>query len=125
MIISGIFVYITSGIVPTFFSDDSEVIDYGTRYLKISAFILPAYPIFFLSNGFFMSLKKSENAMINNLLRNVFVPVIVFYLSKHLSADFDSFFWLWGAFQWSLSILLFLFVIYFMKYRLKESSAII
>ena len=125
MIFSGILVYFTSGIVPSFFSNNSEVIDYGTRYLKIAAFILPAYPIFFLSNGFFMALKKSENAMINNLLRNVLVPILVFYLAKYLSADYNNFFWLWAVFQWSLSLLLFLFVIYYMKYRLEKSSGVI
>jgi len=125
MIISGILVYTTAGIVPNFFSNNPEVLDYGTRYLKISAFILPAYPIFFLSNGFFMALKKSENAMINNLLRNVLVPIFVFYLAKYLSADFNSFFWLWAAFQWSLSLLLLIFVIYFMKFRLEKSRAVV
>ena len=125
MIISGILVYSTANIVPSFFSSDPDVLDYGTRYLKISAFILPAYPIFFLSNGFFMALKKSENAMINNLLRNVLVPIAVFYLALYLSADFNSFFWLWAIFQWSLSLILLVVVIYFMKYRLEKSSAII
>ena len=125
MIISGLLVYFTANIVPGFFSNNPEVIDYGARYLKISAFILPAYPIFFLSNGFFMALKKSENAMINNLLRNVLVPILVFYLAKYLSADYNNFFWLWAVFQWSLSLLLFLFVIYYMKYRLEKSSGVI
>jgi len=125
MIISGILVFITAEIVPTFFSSNPEVLDYSTRYLKISAFILPAYPIFFLSNGFFMALKKSENAMLNNILRNVLVPITVFYLAKYLSADFSTFFWLWAAFQWTLSLLLLLFVIYFIRYRLNKSSAVI
>ena len=125
MIISGILVYITAEIVPTFFSSNPEVLDFSTRYLKISAFILPAYPIFFLSNGFFMALKKSENAMLNNILRNVLVPIAVFYLAKYLSADFNSFFWLWAVFQWTLSLLLLLFVIYFIKYRLNKSSRVI
>jgi len=121
MIGAGALVYISSVILPSFFSQDPEVMNYGTRYLKISAFILPAYPIFFLSNGFFMALKKSENAMVNNILRNIFVPVLVFYLAKYLSADYDSFFQLWALFQWSLSILLLGAVIYFMKYRLEKS----
>jgi len=125
MIISGILVYVTAEIVPTFFSSNPEVLDFSTRYLKISAFILPAYPIFFLSNGFFMALKKSENAMLNNILRNVLVPITVFYLAKYLSADFNSFFWLWAAFQWTLSLFLLLFVIYFIKYRLNKSSRVI
>ena len=110
---------------PKFFSNDSIVIDYGSRYLKIAAFIIPAYPIFFLSNGFFMGLKKSENAMINNMLRNVLVPICVFYLAKYLSADYDTFFWLWFIFQWSISILLLLFVSFYIKRILEKSSAII
>ena len=125
MIISGVFVYLTAAYVPIFFSNDPAVLDYGTRYLKISAFILPAYPIFFLSNGFFMALKKSENAMINNLLRNVLVPILVFYIAKYFSADFNSFFWIWAAFQWSLSLLLFAFVVYYMRYRLQKSTTIL
>ena len=58
MIISGVLVFVTAGIVPSFFSNNNEVIDFSTRYLKIAAFILPAYPIFFLSNGFFYGFKK-------------------------------------------------------------------
>ena len=125
MIFSGILVYFTADIIPRLFSNDETVLEYGRRYLKIAAFILPAYPIFFLSNGFFMGLKKSNYAMINNMLRNVFVPICVFYLAKYLSADFDSFFWLWFIFQWTLSILLFSYVSYYIKKKLDKPSAIL
>ena len=125
MIFSGILIYFTADLVPKFFSNNTVVVDYGSRYLKIAAFIIPAYPIFFLSNGFFMGLKKSENAMINNMLRNVLVPICVFYLAKYLSADYDTFFWLWFIFQWSISILLLLFVSFYIKRILEKSSAII
>ena len=125
MIFSGILVYLTADIIPKFFSDNIIVIDYGSRYLKIAAFIIPAYPIFFLSNGFFMGLKKSEYAMINNMLRNVLVPICVFYLAKYLSADYDTFFWLWFIFQWTISMLLLAFVTYYIKRRLDKSSAVV
>ena len=68
MVFSGILVYLTADIVPRFFSSNEVVLEYGRRYLKIAAFILPAYPIFFLSNGFFMGLKKSNYAMVNNMM---------------------------------------------------------
>jgi putative MATE family efflux protein len=124
MVFSGIFVYLTADIVPRFFSSNEVVLEYGRRYLKIAAFILPAYPIFFLSNGFFMGLKKSNYAMINNMMRNVLVPICVFYLAKYLSADFDTFFWLWFIFQWTLSILLFSYVSYYIKKKLDKSSTV-
>ncbi len=125
MIFSGILVYLTADIVPRFFSSNEVVLEYGRRYLKIAAFILPAYPIFFLSNGFFMGLKKSNYAMVNNMMRNVLVPICVFYLAKYLSADFDTFFWLWFVFQWTLSILLFVFVSYYIKKKLDKSSTVL
>ena len=85
MLIAGVVIFISADIVPKFFSSNPEVITHGSMYLKISAFILPAYPIFFLSNGFFMALKKSEKAMINNIGRNVIVPVLSFYIAKYLN----------------------------------------
>ena len=125
MVFSGILVYLTADIVPRFFSSNEVVLEYGRRYLKIAAFILPAYPIFFLSNGFFMGLKKSNYAMLNNMMRNVLVPICVFYLAKYLSADFDTFFWLWFVFQWTLSILLFTYVSYYIKKKLDKSSTVL
>ena len=125
MVFSGILVYLTADIVPRFFSSNEVVLEYGRRYLKIAAFILPAYPIFFLSNGFFMGLKKSNYAMVNNMMRNVLVPICVFYLAKFLSADFDTFFWLWFVFQWTLSILLFTYVSYYIKKKLDKSSTVL
>ena len=125
MVFSGILVYLTADIVPRFFSSNEVVLEYGRRYLKIAAFILPAYPIFFLSNGFFMGLKKSNYAMVNNMMRNVLVPICVFYLAKYLSADFDTFFWLWFVFQWTLSILLLTYVSYYIKKKLDKSSTVL
>ena len=125
MVFSGILVYLTADTIPRFFSSNEVVLEYGRRYLKIAAFILPAYPIFFLSNGFFMGLKKSNYAMVNNMMRNVLVPICVFYLAKYLSADFDTFFWLWFVFQWTLSILLFTYVSYYIKKKLDKSSTVL
>ena len=120
MIIAGIIIYLTAEIVPKFFSSNTDVIAYGTMYLKISAFILPAYPIFFLSNGFFMALKKSEKAMLNNIIRNVIVPILSFYIARHINADFKTFFYIWAAFQWTISLLLFAYVNYYIKNKLTQ-----
>ncbi len=125
MVISGIIVFILASIITSIFSSDPEVIEYGKRYLKISAFVLPAYPVFFLSNGFFMALKKSENAMISNFFRNVLNPIIVFYIAKYIDASFETFFWIWVGINWFFSISYFLIVIYYFKSRLDKSSAVV
>ena len=115
MITAGVLVFLSANIITSFFSNDPEVIEYGKRYLKISAFVLPAYPVFFLSNGFFMALKKSENAMISNFFRNVANPIIVFYIAKYIGASFNTFFWIWVGINWFFSISYFFIVIYYFK----------
>ena len=118
MLIAGVVIFISADIVPKFFSSNPDVIMHGSMYLKISAFILPAYPIFFLSNGFFMALKKSEKAMVNNIARNVLVPVLSFYIAKYLNADFKTFFYIWAIFQWLISLMLLFYVKYYIKHKL-------
>ena len=118
MLIAGVIIFISADIVPKFFSSNSDVIKHGSMYLKISAFILPSYPIFFLSNGFFMALKKSEKAMLNNIIRNVVVPIFSFYIAKYIDADFKTFFYIWGLFQWLISLVLIFYVNYYIKYKL-------
>jgi len=125
MILSGILIFITSGIIPTFFSDNLEVNHFGKKYLQISAFVLPAYPIFFLSNGFFMALKKSENALVTNFFRNILLPVITFYVATYFMADFNTFFWIWVVSNWIFSISLLLIVLYYIKKKLNTLSAIV
>ncbi len=118
MLIAGVVIFISADIVPKFFSSNPDVIMHGSMYLKISAFILPAYPIFFLSNGFFMALKKSEKAMVNNIARNVIVPVLSFYIAKYFNADFKTFFYIWAIFQWLISLMLLFYVKYYIKNKL-------
>ena len=125
MILSGILIFITAGIIPTFFSDNLEVNHFGKKYLQISAFVLPAYPIFFLSNGFFMALKKSENALVTNFFRNILLPVITFYVATYFMADFNTFFWIWVVSNWIFSISLLLIVLYYIRKKLNTLSAIV
>jgi len=125
MITAGALVFLSASVITSFFSNDPEVIEYGKRYLKISAFVLPAYPVFFLSNGCFMALKKSENAMISNFFRNVLNPIVVFYIAKHIDASFETFFWIWVGINWFFSISYFFVIIYYFKVKLNKSSAVV
>ena len=125
MVVSGILVFVAASIITSIFSNNLEVIEYGKRYLKISAFVLPAYPVFFLSNGLFMALKKSENAMISNFFRNILNPIVVFYIAKHFGAGYETFFWIWVGINWFFSISYFLIVIYYFNKKLEVSGAVI
>ena len=125
MVISGIIVFISASIITSIFSNNPDVIEYGKRYLKISAFVLPAYPVFFLSNGLFMALKKSEYAMISNFFRNVLNPIIVFNIARNFGASYENFFWIWVGINWFFSISYFLVVIYYFNKKLDVSGTII
>ncbi len=118
MILSGLIIFFSADRIVSIFSDNTEVIEFGARYLRISAFMFPAYPIFFISNGFFMSLKKSENALISNLIKNIFLPLFAFYLAKNINGSFNTFFWSYCYFNWFYVLILFFFVTFYIKRKL-------
>ena len=124
MVTCSIIVFVFSNNITSIFSSDQTVIEYGGKYLQISAFVLSAYPIFFLSNGFFMGLKKSEYAMISNLFRNVLNPILVFYFAKLYNASFEQFFWIWVIINWIFSICYFLFTYNFIRSKLHQARTI-
>ena len=125
MIISSLFVYFLAEIITGLFSNDLNVIEFGKLYLQISAFVLPAYPIFFLSNGFFMALKKSENALVANIFRNVIFPFLVFYTAIYYNSDFANFFWLWVFYNWIFSLSYLGYTLFYLNFRLDKFSAIV
>ena len=125
MILSGTILYISSDLIMSFFSNDQIVIEFGSRYLKICSFILPAYPIFFLSNGMFMAIKKAEYAMISNLFRNGFNPLVVFFLASYINASFEIFFWIWAVVNWIFSGIYLSILIFYIKAKLEKTSAIV
>ena len=77
MIIGGLIIYITSPYVMMFFSSNEEIIFYGTTYLRIAAIAGPCYPIFYISSALLQGLKKPSHAMIINLLRMIFIPLVI------------------------------------------------
>tara|TARA_B100000989_G_scaffold291589_1_gene266248 strand:- start:9313 stop:10674 length:1362 start_codon:yes stop_codon:yes gene_type:complete len=125
MTISGTILFIYSDFLMSFFSRDPTVLEFGSKYLKICAFILPAYPVFFLSNGFFMAIKKSEYAMISNLFRNGFNPILVFFISKYINASFEIFFYIWAVINWIFSLIYLGIIVLYLRVRLDKASAVI
>ena len=118
MIISGLIIFLSADKIVSIFSDNPNVISFGTTYLKISALIFPAYPVFFISNGFFMAIKKSNYSMYLNIIRNVilFIPTII--ITKMLDESFQTFFWSYCFFNWLYVLCLFAFVSAYIKRNL-------
>mgnify|MGYP006092027119 CR=1 FL=1 len=118
MILSGSVIFLSADKIVGIFSDNPSVIDYGTTYLKISALIFPAYPIFFISNGFFMAIKKSKNSMYLNVIRNVILPIPTILAANAINGSFETFFWCYCIANWIYVLCLFAYVRYYIKKRI-------
>ena len=91
--ICGLFVFFSSDYIMYFFSDNDDIIFYGSTYLKIAAFAGPCYPIFFISSALLQGLKKPNYQMVINLMRMVILPVFglsiaVLYLKVNFTTMF-------------------------------------
>ena len=107
MCISGVLIFILSETIINIFSNDLEVIKYGSSYLKIAAFIGPIYPVFFISHALFTALKKTFLIFYSNLFRMVFLPlVIVWVILNILDGYFNDIFYGLLAMNWIFGILM-------------------
>ena len=115
MIIAGSIIFFSADKIVSIFTNDVVVINYGTAYLKISALIFPAYPIYFISNGFFMALKKASYAMNLNIIRNVLLPIPTIIFANFIGGSYTNFFWSYCLFNWIFVVLLLTFVSIYIK----------
>ena len=125
MVIAGSIIFLSADKIVSIFTNDVVVISYGTTYLKISALIFPAYPIYFISNGFFMALKKSSYAMNLNIVRNVLLPIPTIFFAIFIGGSFKNFFWSYCLFNWIFAVLLLTFVSIYIKNKLHSWCSII
>ena len=118
MIIAGLIIFVSADKIVSIFTNDVVVINYGTIYLKISALIFPAYPVYFISNGFFMALKKASYAMNLNIIRNVLLPIPTILFAHFIGGSYKNFFWSYCLFNWIFVALLLTFVSIYIKNNL-------
>ena len=118
MTIAGLIIFLSADKIVRVFSDNPNVISFGTTYLRISALIFPVYPIFFISNGFFMAIKKPIYSMYLNIIRYVFLPIPVIITANMIGGKFESFFWSSCFFHWISMIILLTFVSSYIKKNL-------
>ena len=105
MCLSGIVIFLLSEFIISLFTNDLEVIKFGSNYLRIAAFIGPIYPVFFISHALFTSLKKTHYIFYSNLFRMVILPFIIIWIILNVYEGYfqDIFYgllfmnWLFGA----------------------------
>ena len=118
MFVAGLIIFFSADKIVSIFSNNADVINYGTIYLKISALIFPAYPIYFISNGFFMALTKASYAMNLNIIRNVLLPIPTIIFANFIGGSYTNFFWSYCLFNWIFVVLLLTFVSIYIKNKL-------
>ena len=116
MFFAGILIYFSAETAVSLFTNDEEVIKYGTTYLQITALMEPIYPIFFISNALLQGLKKATYVMFLSMFRMVILPLITLsFLILYLKSSFDFVFWGLLIINWIFGIFLFIFTKIVMK----------
>ena len=118
MFVAASIIFFSADKIVNIFTNDVVVINYGTIYLKISALIFPAYPVYFISNGFFMALKKASYAMNLNIIRNALLPIPTILFANFIGGSYKNFFWSYCLFNWIFVVLLLTFVSIYIKNKL-------
>ena len=110
----GLIIFISSKYAMMIFTSEKEVIDYGSTYLKISAFMFPAFPFFFIGNATFQGLKKAIVVMYMAILRFVIIPLIC--LSIVIKFKENNFFYIFLSLL-LMHLIIALFYFLFTKYK--------
>ena len=109
MCVAGVVIYIFSEPIIRIFSNDLEVIKYGSSYLKIAAFIGPIYPVFFISHALFTALKKTFLIFYSNLFRMLILPfTIVWVIVSVMNGYFQDIFYGLLIMNWVLGFIMLL-----------------
>ncbi len=107
MIFSGFVIFLLSEIIISIFSNNAEVIKFGSNYLKIAAFIGPIYPVFFISHALFTALKKTYLIFYSNLFRVVIFPfIIAWYILNIMNGYFNQIFYGLLVMNWILGFII-------------------
>jgi len=121
MFISGFIIFFTAELAINLFTNDPEVIMFGTKYLKITSLMAPIYPIFFISNALIQGLKKANIVMFLTLGRMVAMPIIALtYLIFYLESSFEYVFWTLLVINWIFGIFIFFLTKYLINKELKN-----
>ncbi len=80
MLLSTIAIFSLAGSLVAIFTDDPAVIEIGRFYLKLMAFLLPAYVILYVNISALQGLKRPIYGLIIGLIRQLLLPAALFPL---------------------------------------------
>ena len=101
----GLIIFLTADIAMNLFTDNANVKQYGSDYLKISALMFPAFPFFFIGNATFQGLKKAIIVMYMAIMRFVLMPLIlVSIIIYQIGENYNLIFFSLAAMHWIIGL---------------------
>jgi len=117
LLLLGIIIFISSELVIKLFTTNKDAIIYGSSYLKISAFMFPAFPFFFIANATFQGLKKGIIVMYMAILRFMIFPLLIlFFVFNFVDQNYNLLFISLVIMNWLIGIFYFIFS----KYKINK-----
>jgi putative MATE family efflux protein len=106
-----------------FFTKDPAVVAIGIRFLRIEAFVFPAYVLLYICTSAMQGIKRPIFALWIGLYRQIAGPFLVFHLLTTVMGWGIMGIW-WGIFAvtWSAAAIVVVYVSWIMKKLLKDIS---
>ena len=113
-----------TGELMRFFTSDPAVIAVGIRFLRIEAFVFPAYVLLYICTSAMQGIKQPVFALWIGLYRQIAGPVLVFHLlTTALGWGIMGIWWGIFAVTWSAAVIVVLYVSWIMKKMHKEAPS--
>ncbi|MDC1059962.1 MATE family efflux transporter [Alphaproteobacteria bacterium] len=101
----GLIIFLTADLAMNLFTDNANVKQYGSDYLKISALMFPAFPFFFIGNATFQGLKRAIIVMYMAIMRFVLMPLIlVSIIIYQVAENYNLIFFSLAAMHWIIGL---------------------
>ena len=101
----GLIIFLTADIAMNLFTDNANVKQYGSDYLKISALMFPAFPFFFIGNATLQGLKRAIIVMYMAIMRFVLMPLIlVSIILYQIGESYNLIFFSLAAMHWIIGL---------------------
>jgi len=106
-----------------FFSSDPAVISAGVRFLRIEAFVFPAYVLLYICVSALQGIKRPGFALWIGLYRQIAAPVLLFHVLTTVLGWGIMGIW-WGIFMvtWSAAAFVVGYVLWILQKLLKENT---
>ncbi len=122
MVLAGIFIYITSELIISIFTNDPVVIKNGALYLQVAALIGPVYPVFFITSALFQALKRPTYSLYMTILRLTLIPFMsLWYVINIKNGEYQDIFYTIMITNWCMGIVVLTFVPFLLKNVFKVS----